>query len=377
MTKPTDLVQGTLDPLILRILALQPMHGWGIAQRVRQISPGLLQLNQRALYPALHRLEQQGWIRGRWGESDNQRRAKFYSLTPDGLKYPSQEHAQWQLFFLALITLLVHARETYSQQISADSTEPSNAIPFESGSGFLILVEGQIGPLTQLKFILDTGTTNTMVDAKVADRLFLPRHKGKVLSFDKHIEVDWTSLPELRLGPLAVRNSPAMVGDLKRVSEFADGVDAIVGLDVLRIAESIRVDYRRRLITMKVRADGLADSLNGGVLTVLVPLQGRPARLIVDTGLQGLLLYEDRVRRHLPHLKLSDPLSRAYAGRLRGHAATLTGIELGAEESQSSVLLLPKAPASLPADIDGYLGINTLHADMIELNLASHTLRWQ
>ena len=377
MAKPTDLVHGALDLLILRTLALQPMHGWAIAQRVRQVSNEYLQVNQRALYPALHRLEQQGWIRAWWGEADHHRRAKFYSLTPDGLKYPCQEHARWQLLSLALITLLVHARETYSQQISAGLTAPSNAIPFESGSNFLILAGGQIGPLTQLKFILDTGTTNTMVDTKIADSLSLPRHKGTALGFDKDIEVDWTTLPELRLGPLAVRNSPAMVGDLKRVSEFADGVDAIVGLDLLRTAESIRIDYRSHFITMKVPADHSANSLNGGALAVLVQLQDRPARLIVDTGLQGLLLYQDRVRRHLPHLKLSGPLSRAHAGRLTGYAANLPGIQLGADELQSSVLLLPKAPASLPADIDGYLGTNTLHAGMIELNFASHTLRWQ
>src|SRR6516225_1202300 len=92
MAKPTDLVQGTLDLLILRTLVLQPMHGWGIAQRIRQVSKEVLQVNQAALY----RLEQQGWIRAKWGESDNNRRAKFYSLTPDGTKYLRQEQAQWK-----------------------------------------------------------------------------------------------------------------------------------------------------------------------------------------------------------------------------------------------------------------------------------------
>ena len=96
MAKPTDLVQGTLDLLILRTLVLQPMHGWGIAQRIRQVSKEVLQVNQGALYPALHRLEQQGWIRAKWGESDNNRRAKFYSLTPDGTQYLRKEQAQWK-----------------------------------------------------------------------------------------------------------------------------------------------------------------------------------------------------------------------------------------------------------------------------------------
>ena len=96
MAKPTDLVQGTLDLLILRTLALQPMHGWGIAQRIRQVSNEVLQVHQGALYPALHRLEQQGWIQAKWGESENKRRAKYYSLTLDGTKYLQQEQAQWK-----------------------------------------------------------------------------------------------------------------------------------------------------------------------------------------------------------------------------------------------------------------------------------------
>ena len=102
MSKPTDLVQGTLDPLILKTIALEPMHGWGIAQRIRQVSGEVLQVNQGALYPALHRLEQSGWIKAKWGESDNNRRAKFYSLTPAGRKYLEREQANWQRLSTAI-----------------------------------------------------------------------------------------------------------------------------------------------------------------------------------------------------------------------------------------------------------------------------------
>ncbi len=102
MSKPTDLVQGTLDLLILKTIALEPMHGWGIAQRIRQVSKEVLQVNQGALYPALHRLEQSGWIRAKWGESDNNRQAKFYSLTRAGRKYLEQEQANWQRLSAAI-----------------------------------------------------------------------------------------------------------------------------------------------------------------------------------------------------------------------------------------------------------------------------------
>jgi PadR family transcriptional regulator len=102
MSKPTDLVQGTLDLLILKTVALEPMHGWGIAQRIRQVSKEVLQVNQGALYPALHRLEQSGWIKAKWGESDNSRRAKYYSLTAAGRKYLEREEANWERLSTAI-----------------------------------------------------------------------------------------------------------------------------------------------------------------------------------------------------------------------------------------------------------------------------------
>jgi PadR family transcriptional regulator PadR len=96
MSKPTDLVQGTLDLLILRVLALEPMHGLAIAQRIRQMSAEELRVGQSALYPALHKLEQQGWIEAEWALSENNRRAKYYRLTALGRKALKTETAQWE-----------------------------------------------------------------------------------------------------------------------------------------------------------------------------------------------------------------------------------------------------------------------------------------
>ena len=109
MSKPTDLVQGTLDLLILKTLALGPMHGWAIGQRIRQVSKDVLQVNQGALYPALHRLEQQGWISAEWGESENNRRAKYYSLTKPGKKYLESEQANWERLSAAIGLVLKSA----------------------------------------------------------------------------------------------------------------------------------------------------------------------------------------------------------------------------------------------------------------------------
>jgi len=95
MGKPTDLVQGTVDLLILKTIALEPMHGWAIAQRIRQLSDDILQVQQGSLYPALQRLEKQGWITADWGASENNRRARFYRLTKAGQKRLRQEEAAW------------------------------------------------------------------------------------------------------------------------------------------------------------------------------------------------------------------------------------------------------------------------------------------
>jgi transcriptional regulator len=96
LSDQTDLIQGTLDLLIMRTVALEPMHGWAIAQRIQQISDELLRVQQGSLYPALHRLEHQGWIKSEWGASDNNRRAKFYSLTRAGQKQLATELSKWE-----------------------------------------------------------------------------------------------------------------------------------------------------------------------------------------------------------------------------------------------------------------------------------------
>jgi len=105
----TDLLQGTLDLLILKTLSLGAQHGWGVAQRIQQTSRDLLQINQGSLYPALHRLEEQGWIDSEWGVSDNNRRAKFYRLTADGQAQLDRETESWRQYAEAVRWVLQSA----------------------------------------------------------------------------------------------------------------------------------------------------------------------------------------------------------------------------------------------------------------------------
>jgi transcriptional regulator len=106
VSKPCDLVQGTLDVLLLKILALEPLHGWAIGQRLKQMSANVLQVSDGSLYPALHKLEQEGWIRAEWKTSELGRRAKFYSLTRLGRRELAKQAADWERLSSAISRLI-------------------------------------------------------------------------------------------------------------------------------------------------------------------------------------------------------------------------------------------------------------------------------
>ena len=110
MSRPSDLVQGTLDLLLLKIVALEALHGWAIGQRLRQVSSNVLQVSDGSLYPALHKLENEGWIKAEWKPTENNRRAKFYSLTPAGRRQLDNETANWDRLSSA-ITQIVRMEE--------------------------------------------------------------------------------------------------------------------------------------------------------------------------------------------------------------------------------------------------------------------------
>jgi PadR family transcriptional regulator, regulatory protein PadR len=110
VSKPTDLVQGTLDLLILKMLALEPMNGWAVGQRLRQLSADVLQVSDGSLYPALHKLEQEGWVTAEWRQTENNRRAKFYSLTRAGRRQLQIETSNWDRLAHA-ITAVVRLQE--------------------------------------------------------------------------------------------------------------------------------------------------------------------------------------------------------------------------------------------------------------------------
>lgn len=253
--------------------------------------------------------------------------------------------------------------------LAGDSRETA----FQLRDGFLIVVDGRIATLPHLKFILDTGSTSSMIDSKIADQLGLPRKSGAVLNFEHYAKIDWTNVPEMQFGPIEVRNVRMMVGALDQFSQFASGIDAVVGLDLLRQTQKLGIDFQAKLLTFGELNDRqYAIKAPPHVLTVLLEVQGSLLRLIIDTGLREMMVFTDRLHAHAPHLKLLNE-ERAYEGRMPGRIATIPGIRL-IPSSRASVFLLDRAPLSLPESIDGWLGLRALHVDYAEIDFNSETL---
>jgi len=162
------------------------------------------------------------------------------------------------------------ARDCASTQQTGNALA-DQAMPFELGSGFLIVVEGRIGTLTSLRFALDTGATHSMMDAKIAARLRLARKEGLVLNFDRDVQVSWTNVPELQVGPLTLRDVRMMVGELQQLTEFAEGIDGVIGMDVLRMSRRMTINFETMRVTFRTdsRSRQLASGLSQAFLVRL------------------------------------------------------------------------------------------------------------
>jgi hypothetical protein len=271
----------------------------------------------------------------------------------------------------------VTGAENDPEQSHLVGAKPSDdPIPFQLRGGFLIVVEVKVGPLSGLKFILDTGTTRSVLDIKTADRLSLSRQDATVLNFNRQLKIGWSNLPEFQLGSLQIHNLRMMVASLRDSSEFADGIDGIVGLDVLRLCRSIRINFDDQLLTLAPGPAGDdAELSRTEAFAIHLNVQGRQLCLILDTGLRDLVLFEDRIRDNAPRLKLSSKTSGGREGRFAGDLAVLEGIRVGSGESQANAFVIRNAPKSLPADIHGFIGVRALNSSLVELDFEVGTLR--
>lgn len=251
-------------------------------------------------------------------------------------------------------------------------------IPFDLVSNFEIVVQGQAGELTSLKFIVDTGSSYSTIDSRVANRLGLYRRPGTVFNFDRNRPIEWVDVPELQIGPVRVADLRMMVTRLADLSEFAENVDGIIGMDVLGRAQKVCIDYERKRIFFNLDG-GPASPAATNAFVVPVSIQGISMRFLLDTGLEYLILYKDRVRSAIPNLQMEGEPRYAVVGRLRVEAVNLPRVEIPRSPGvgATQVLLIDGPGRDGLAAVDGYLGPAALHAKRLELDFATKTLRWQ
>jgi predicted aspartyl protease len=251
------------------------------------------------------------------------------------------------------------------------------AIPFELVSNFLVVVNGQIGNLEGLKFIVDTGASYSVIDRKIADKLRLKRYAGKIMNFDRSVPIEWADAPEFTVGPIRANKARVMVVKLAEYSEFAENIDGIIGLDLLSKSDRFTIDYDRKTLTFEPSAESPSEGVHPNIFVVLVFVQGWPLHLAVDTGYKGIALYENQLRKSLPNLQTEGPTTAIRMGRLQGSQVELRGVRIDGSERVTTVLLIDGPDDAALPGVDGYLGVNALLAKRIEFNFAAKVLRWQ
>lgn len=275
------------------------------------------------------------------------------------------------------LTLLALTFVSYARSEDLDTSTPASRLSFELRSDFLVVVNGKVGELADLKFIVDTGSTYTVIDQKVADKLRLSRRPGKITNFDRDIPVEWTDVRELRAGPIQASSARVMVVRLAEYSEFAENVDGIIGLDLLSRGKKLTIDYGRRVLSFELGESGAGKRLPGGSFVVPIAVQGLRMHVIVDTGFRDMLLYRDRLRKGLPSISTVGESRAGVIGRLRATRVNLPGVTIAGQEKVATVFLIDEPEQGGPLGVDGYLGPASLHATRIEFDFAASKLRWQ
>jgi predicted aspartyl protease len=274
-----------------------------------------------------------------------------------------------------LVLGMISTSPTRAQDVVGSSTNLT--MPFELVAGFLVVVDGQIGNLNGLKFILDTGATHSLIDRKVADRLRLQRRTGKVMNFDKYIPVEWSIIQDLRVGPMRVQSVRVMVVKLAEYSELAENADGIIGLDLLSRAKKFTIDYDRRTVSLQLTEAGTPERSPASCIVIPLVVQEIPIHLAVDTGLQGILLYGNRLRKLLPKMRIDGESTNTAMGRLRATQVRLPGMRIGGSDRVRTVFLIDGPDQGDLPGVDGFFGAASLHAKRIEFDFDAKVLRWQ
>jgi len=281
--------------------------------------------------------------------------------------------------FLFLSSWFTNLGWAVKPQTHPDQYDHRNRVPFKIYNGYLIVFEGRVGDFDKLKFVLDTGATQSVLDRKLAAKMGQSCHFGHVLNFDKSLNAEWVEVRDIQFGPIQASTLPMMIADLRYFQSFATQVDGVIGLDLLR-RSSFSIDYDTHNIYF-----GALDPLSGVpmnsdamFLTVELLLGDRPVRLVLDTGAPTLVLYEDRVLSRLPQLRIqSETLGTSMGGWVLSKRGHVPMARLGTTPWDGTVFLVKVPAHNVLSGIDGYLGMAALKAHRIDFNLETNTLSWK
>jgi predicted aspartyl protease len=284
------------------------------------------------------------------------------------------------LLSLACLSLFFPSPLQADDQSKLPKNAPGTTLPFRISSGYLIQVEGRIGDQAHLKFILDTGASISIVGQRIAQKLKLDAHPAQSFNFDRNLQWERATLPEVQFGPIRAANVAVLVGDLARYSEFAGKADAIIGMDLLKLS-NVTIDFGAGNLIFDL-TEPRAYSAGGDPMTqcliVELQVQDRPVHLIVDTGLRGMVLYEGRLRKSVPELRTAGNIKNAtMGGRIQAKQATLPDVVVGNRNREVPVMFLPSPAAGTLPGIDGILGISALQARRVHFDFSRKTLTWE
>jgi predicted aspartyl protease len=257
----------------------------------------------------------------------------------------------------------------------------SNEMAVEVYSGYLVVARGSVNNAGNLRFLLDTGASNTAIDRRVAERLGLPGQPAKVVSFDKTVALEWTEAQEITFGPERISNVRVMIEDLGYLRSAGVHVDGVIGLDQLR-RQSFLIDYARERIAFGPTAEsgmhGVPMREDAKSIRVEVDLDGRPVWMVADTGTRGILLYEETLKELLANYRVEGRTGAvSLGGPFENRLAIVPRLRLGGQDLDREVVLISAPGAKRLSGVSGYLGLASLDARQVALSFETNQLLWR
>jgi hypothetical protein len=256
-----------------------------------------------------------------------------------------------------------------------------NEMAIEVYGGYLAVARGSINDAGNLRFLVDTGATNSAIDRRMAERLGLRGQSARVISFDKTVPLEWTELREMTFGPQRNSDVRVLIEDLGYLRSAGLHIDGVIGLDQLR-RQSFLVDYaRKRIVFGATATDGMhavpmrSDAKS---ISVEVELGARPVWMVADSGARGVVLYEDTVKDLLANYHVeaqADGVS--LGGPLENRIAIVPRLSVGGQNLDREVVLINAPGANRLSGVAGYLGLTSLDAKQVAFSFETNQLLWR